>query len=146
MDDKEINIDLFELINDKYYYDKKELRITKNSQKYTYVRIKGKNRRLHRLIALKYIPNPFNYRVVDHKDADKDNNKTDNLQWTSHSENSKKAYHRNDNMKNMHTSNNDGRKITSEKDDVILYHDSLRKCGSHLNRDVAAVHRCLQGE
>jgi len=36
--------------------------------------------------------------------------------------------------------------IACEEAGVITHHDSLRKCGKYLNRDVAAVYRCLDGE
>ena len=37
--------------------------------------------RVHRLIAMAYIPNPENLPCVNHKDCNKLNNKIDNLEW-----------------------------------------------------------------
>jgi len=37
--------------------------------------------KIHRLIALHYIPNPHNYECVDHKDRNRQNNSLDNLRW-----------------------------------------------------------------
>ena len=142
-------IELFEIVDEKYYHDGKELRVRENSQGYQYVRIDKEVHRLHRVIALKHIPNPLNHRIIDHKDGNKTNNSIENLQWISHKENSKKAYNNNDSMKKMHLYNKkDGpkKKIASEKDGVITIHDSLRKCAEYLSRDVAAVYRVLQGE
>ena len=42
---------------------------------------------VHRLVALSFIPNPLNKRIVDHIDKDKLNNHIENLRWASHSEN-----------------------------------------------------------
>lgn len=55
--------------------------------------LKWKNKtypkRIHRLIAEYYIPNPNNYPIVHHKDHNPYNNSIDNLEWVSYSENAK---------------------------------------------------------
>ena len=43
--------------------------------------------KIHRLIALHYIPNPNNYEEVDHKDRNRQNNSIDNLRWVNRSVN-----------------------------------------------------------
>ena len=43
--------------------------------------------RVHRLVALHYIPNPDNKDCVDHIDGNKSNNNVKNLRWTTHREN-----------------------------------------------------------
>jgi hypothetical protein len=44
---------------------------------------------IHRLIAKYFIPNPNNYPMVNHIDANKSNNNIDNLEWCSYSHNMK---------------------------------------------------------
>ena len=44
-------------------------------------------RKIHRLVAQYYIPNPLNKRCVNHIDGIKTNNHYSNLEWVTHSEN-----------------------------------------------------------
>lgn len=68
---------------------------TANSRGYDKVTIydaTGKRKRVavHRLVALAFVPNPHGLPVVNHIDGDKHNNRADNLEWVTHSENSRK--------------------------------------------------------
>lgn len=68
---------------------------------YCYCSIQKKDKkfitkRVHRIVAEYFVPNPNNYKVVGHKDNIKNHNDSTNLYWTTTSENTKKAY--NDNL------------------------------------------------
>ncbi len=60
------------------------VQLTKNGKQYT--------RSIHRLMAEAFIPNPDNLPVVDHINDIKTDNRIDNLQWLSHSDNQKKRF------------------------------------------------------
>lgn len=56
---------------------------------------KSRNRTIavmaHRLVAYQFCPNPNNYPIVDHLDGDKSHCVSSNLEWVTHSENTRRA-------------------------------------------------------
>lgn len=75
----------------------KQIFKTKNG----YIRVKlwkngkSKNFFVHRLVAIAFIDNPNNFRCVNHKDENKENNCVDNLEWCDHKYNNNYGNHKN---------------------------------------------------
>lgn len=69
---------------------------------YLYVKLsseKGRKKfRIHRLLALQFIPNPDNKPEVDHIDRNKHNNSLENLRWVTRKEN---RHNRSDIIENL---------------------------------------------
>lgn len=66
-----------------------ETKISKSG--YIFVRINGKVKYNHRLVAITYCDNPDNKPCVNHKDCNKFNNYYGNLEWVTYSENTRHA-------------------------------------------------------
>lgn len=47
----------------------------------------GKDVKIHRMVALAFLPNPGNLPQVNHKDGVKSNSRADNLEWCTNSQN-----------------------------------------------------------
>lgn len=71
----------------------KELKHFKDKEGYIIISKKIYNtKRLHRILAIAFIPNPENKPIINHKNGIKHDFNLDNLEWCTYSENSKHAY------------------------------------------------------
>ena len=112
---------------------------------YVYVSCQHKGHRrnyiLHRIIAELFVPNvrPEVDVCVDHKDFDKENNRSDNLEWVTHAENTRRA------IEGGRISHTIGERSTSPlKEFEVIEMFSMHKRGSD-HREIADrfnVRRC----
>ena len=100
------------------------------TSEYLMASIDNKHYCIHKLLAETFIENPNNYPVVDHLDGNKINNNLDNLEWCSHSENTKRAYD------NGLCSRN--RKVLCVEENIIF--NSCRDAGKWLGNESKSSH------
>jgi len=75
-----------------YHIAGRVLKPSHSNGDYCYVHLFDKdgvstNYKVHRLVALAFVPNPDNLNEVNHIDEDKENNRADNLEWVKHVDN-----------------------------------------------------------
>ena len=58
-----------------------------NKNGYFYIRIYNKIHKVHRLVAQLYIDNPYNFKTVNHKNGNKQDNHFENLEWVTQRQN-----------------------------------------------------------
>lgn len=86
---------VYKYMRSKDVFLKRKLQLSKhNGYVYSTLDFEGgnKNRRVHRLVALTFIDNPKNLKIVGHKNNIKHDNREENLYWTTTQENTQKAY------------------------------------------------------
>lgn len=47
---------------------------------------------VHRLVAIAFLPNEFNYPQINHKNCDKSDNRVENIEWCNNSQNQRHAW------------------------------------------------------
>ena len=102
---------------------------------------------VHRLVAESFIPNPNNYKCVNHKNEDKTLNTTENLEWCDHKYNDNYGT-RNDRIRVFAKNRKDQSKQVyqySLNGELIAIYPSTRECGRQ-GYQQCNVQRCCNGE
>lgn len=91
-------------------------------------------KRVHRLVAEHFVPNPENKPIVNHKDGNKRNANADNLKWCTYSENTKHSFKLGLQRKVFGNNNY----ITKIKDENVLEIKKLINIGKS-NKEIAKI-------
>lgn len=118
---------LYSITKDGKVYSHRTNRYVKTyKSNYEYVRLykdsKTYHYSIHRLLAITFIPNPYNKGVVDHIDNNPFNNNLNNLQWLSQKENIHKSYDTMSQLRNFTECN------LYYKDEFIKSFQSISEC------------------
>lgn len=97
--------------------------------------------RVHIIYAHCFLPNPNNYKYVNHIDSNKLNNSLDNLEWCTNSYNVYHGWHSGNRVHKNHTKVN-----VYENGELAQTYPSIRKLSEDLNLDRHKVARILKGE
>ena len=121
------------------FYTKKVLKPRKDKDGYFLVDLckNGirKHHKIHRLVALAFIPNPENKRTINHIDGVKTNNFVDNLEWATNKENTQHAL--NNGLLKPNKGSKHGQAKLSEKE--VLEIRSLHKTGDYYQKDLGKI-------
>lgn len=77
--------------NGEVYSHKTKKFLKKGNDTYNYetISLEGTNRKVHRIMAETFLPNPDNLPQVDHLNRNRSDNRIENLKWVSRSDNMK---------------------------------------------------------
>lgn len=103
---------------------------------------KTHHNRVHVIYANCFIPNPNNYKYVNHIDSNKLNNNLNNLEWCTNSYNVYHGWH----SGNRTHKNRTHVFVTDLNNNFIGEYNSIRECGRELNLDRHKIARVLKGE
>lgn len=98
---------------------------------------KHKDESIHRIVARAFIPNPNNYKYINHKDENKQNNNVDNLEWCTAS------YNNNYGVGSL-ARNSKVIQINRSSGKIIKEWDSIKSASEHLEICYQTISACCR--
>ena len=122
-----------------------ELKLSRGGHKgYLKVRVNKKDMFVHRLVAIAYLENPNNKETVNHINGIKDDNRLENLEWSTRSENSQHAYDIGLHIPYTGLKDKGNNKFYKEWNNLIKQGISMRKIAKQYGTNHRTVGRVVQ--
>ncbi len=118
---------------------------------YRRVQIYNKQYYIHRLVAQAFIPNPENKPCVNHINGNKLDNRVENLEWCTYSENNSHAYKTGLRKPNIKTNKHKSICMLDDDKDIICIFTKMNNVDKVFNKRVSAnicraIKRCQKCE
>lgn len=104
----------------------------------------GKNKRVHKLLMEAFVPNPNNYKDINHINAITTDNRFSNLEWCTRSHNQKEAIRLGLRAKNQGTMPRPVQQF-SLNGDLIAEYDSVVAAGKSFGKKSGFIGACCTG-
>lgn len=120
--------------------------LAKQNNGYLIATINRKTKKVHRLVAMTFIPNPDNLPQVNHKDGNKENNNVDNLEWCDQIYNMKHAVKNNLFHKYFGKDNWQSIAVECYKENYSKIYYSIREAERETKIKHQSIIRCCKGK
>lgn len=101
---------------------------------------------VHRLLAMHFIPNPHAFPVVNHIDGNKQNNNLSNLEWCTHSHNTKHSFALGLSKPSCGGTSKKVHKLNPSTNEIIATYNSLSEASRENNITVTMISMCANGK
>lgn len=100
----------------------------------------GQYHKLHRIVAMQFIPNPLGLTDVNHKNGIKTDNRVENLEWLSHSDNIKHSYRE---LGRVHDASKTYKKVKCSNGKE---YESLKAAAADTGCKIPNISSCINGK
>lgn len=107
------------------------------------------SKKIHRLVAEAFIPNPENKPQINHKDGNRWNNRLENLEWVTQSENVEHSHNKLNREYSAYGENHLNSKSISQYNkngELIDVYGSVNEAGRQLKIPFTNIAKCARGE